>query len=225
VTRLLVSVRSAEEATLAVGCGVSLVDAKEPLAGALGALDPAIAQAIVGTVGGRALTSAVAGDGASPKAVQAMAATGVDFVKVGVEPSLRSGDELRALAQAAAPVPLVAVLAAEDGAADRHVGRLAQAGFGGAMIDTREKHGIGLRGLLAAHELAAFVQACRGEGLLCGLAGSLVAADISGLAALGPDYLGFRGGVCIGGSRTGRLDPGRIHAARQALALAAGVAA
>jgi uncharacterized protein (UPF0264 family) len=225
VTRLLVSVRSAEEAALAVACGVSLVDAKEPLAGALGALDPGIVRAIVAAVGGRALTSAVAGDGAQTLAVQARAETGVDVVKVGVEPGLHSDHELRALAQAARPAPLIAVLAAEDGAADSHVGRLARAGFRGAMIDTREKRGIGLRGLLGPDELAAFVQACRREELLCGLAGSLVVGDIGALAPLGPDYLGFRGGVCIGGSRTGRLDPGRIEAARQALASTAGVTA
>jgi len=47
MTGLLASVRSAAEAALAVTAGADIVDAKEPSAGALGRVDPAILRAIV----------------------------------------------------------------------------------------------------------------------------------------------------------------------------------
>jgi uncharacterized protein (UPF0264 family) len=61
-----------------------------------------------------------------------------------------------------------------------------------------------------------FVATARLNGLLTGLAGSLGLADIPPLAALGPDYLGFRGALCSGG-RESALDPAALAAVRAAL--------
>ena len=65
--------------------------------------------------------------------------------------------------------------------------------------------------------LSAFVGACRAHGLLCGLAGSLRIGDIPALSATGPDYLGFRGGLCRGFDRTNGIDPLRVAEAVRAL--------
>ncbi|KAB1072064.1 hypothetical protein F6X51_17855 [Methylobacterium planeticum] len=219
--RLLVSVRDAAEAEIAAASGADLVDAKDPVRGALGALEPGIVRAIVAAVRGRAATSAVAGepDDAETLArcVAAMAATGVDYVKVAVSPTLRAEPKTLAAAARAAPERLIAVLFAEDALRPEDPARLAAAGFIGAMIDTAGKDGRRLPDLLDAGRRDAFTAACRACGLVSGLAGSLGIEDIPVLAGRGsgegPGYLGFRGGLCRGGRRTERLDPARVAAA------------
>ena len=216
--RLLVSVRDADEAVLAALAGVDLIDAKDPSRGALGALSPDHVRAIVARVEGRALTSAVAGEpdpaGLAP-CIEAMADTGVAFVKVAVRPAL-TGDEL-ARAASAAPGRLIAVLFAEDHRTDDLVPRLSRAGFLGAMIDTAGKDGRRLTDHLPLTVLGAFVEACRSHGLVSGLAGSLALPDIDRLAPLGAHYLGFRGGLCATGDRTRGLDPARVAEAVRVL--------
>ncbi len=216
--RLLVSVRDAAEARVALSAGDDLIDAKDPERGALGALPPAKVREIVATIGGRAVTSAVAGDGTGTDlagAVAAMAETGPRWIKIAVGTASHA-----ALADAAAAAPgrLIGVVFAEDSFdGDDLPARLAAAGFSGAMIDTRGKLGTGLRDVLPAAQLSAFVASCRAVGLMSGLAGSLRLADIPALAALGPDYLGFRGGLCRGGDRRQGLEEARIAEAVAAL--------
>ena len=218
LVRLLVSVRDAAEARLALRAGADLIDAKDPERGALGALPSATVREIVATIAGRAVTSAVAGDGTGADlagAVEAMAEAGPRWIKIAVG---TAPDAALAEAAAAAPGRLIGVVFAEDFFdGDDLSTRLATAGFSGAMIDTRGKHGTGLRDVLPAATLATFVAACRAHGLMSGLAGSLRLADIPALAALGPDYLGFRGGLCRGGDRRKGLDESRIRDAVAAL--------
>ncbi|KQO78372.1 (5-formylfuran-3-yl)methyl phosphate synthase [Methylobacterium sp. Leaf88] len=211
VPRLLVSVRDADEAVLAARAGADLVDAKDPDRGALGALPPDRVRAIVARVAGEARTSAVAGEPDRPAlrpCIDAMAATGVGFVKVAVRAAW-SDDDL-AEAAGAAPGRLIAVLFAEAGGALDLVPRLARAGFVGAMIDTAAKDGRRLTDHLPLPALAAFTRTCRAHGLVSGLAGSLALADIAVLGPLGAGYLGFRGGLCAASDRRGGLDPARV---------------
>ncbi|KQT47760.1 hypothetical protein ASG52_10865 [Methylobacterium sp. Leaf456] len=216
--RLLVSVLDAAEARVALRAGADLIDAKDPERGALGALPPATVREIVATIDGRAVTSAVAGDGTGADlagAVAALAEAGPRWIKIAVG---TASDAALVEAAAAAPGRLIGVVFAEDFFdRDDLPARLAAAGFSGAMIDTRGKHGTGLRDVLSAATLAAFVAACRASGLMSGLAGSLRLADIPALAALGPDYLGFRGGLCREGDRRQGLEEARIAEAVAAL--------
>ncbi len=196
--RLLVSVRDAAEAALARDHGADLIDAKDPDRGALGALPPETVRAIAAASGDR-LTSAVAGeprDGREASAcLAALAGTGVRYLKIAWAP----GRDATGLILPAG-IPVIAVLFAEDGPAGTDVPALAAAGFSGAMIDTRGKDGRRLADHLALPRLAAFAAACRAHGLLSGLAGSLALDDIPTLAALGPGYLGFRGGCARRGT-------------------------
>ncbi|TGD96031.1 (5-formylfuran-3-yl)methyl phosphate synthase [Methylobacterium nonmethylotrophicum] len=214
--RLLVSVRDAAEAALARRHGADLIDAKDPDRGALGAL-PADTVRAIAAAAGDGLTSAVAGeprDGREASAcLAALAGTGVDYLKIAWAP----GRDPAGLTLPAG-VPVIAVLFAEDGPDGADVPALAAAGFSGAMIDTRTKDGRRLTGHLSLARLAGFAAACRAQGLLSGLAGSLALDDIPALAALGPGYLGFRGGLCARADRTGRLDPARIAEAARRLA-------
>lgn len=179
----------------------------------------AIARAIVARIGHGVTTSVVAGepDNAADlgETVAAMAGTGADYVKVAVG----SDWDASTLATAAAALPgrLIGVLFAEDGPTPSSVSFLSEAGFHGAMIDTRGKDGRRLTDHLTTEHLAVFTATCRRHGLLSGLAGSLRLEDVPVLAPLFPDYLGFRGGVCLGSDRRRALDPARIRAVAAAL--------
>ncbi|GJE09793.1 (5-formylfuran-3-yl)methyl phosphate synthase [Methylobacterium longum] len=213
--RLLVSVRDPAEAEAARLAGADLIDAKDPGRGALGALDPVVVREILVRVAGAAQTSAVADPVAT--GVAAMAATGVDWVKTGLDADGRRTIAARAELAAAAPGRLIAVLFAEDGPAAALVPELARAGFAGAMIDTAGKGGARLPDLAGPEDLAAFTAACRRHGLMSGLAGSLRVIDIPNLLGHGSDYLGFRGGLCRDFDRRNGIDPLRIAEALRVL--------
>ncbi|HEX3498788.1 MAG TPA: (5-formylfuran-3-yl)methyl phosphate synthase, partial [Stellaceae bacterium] len=58
----LASVRSAEEALLALMGGADIIDVKEPASGALGRVDGAVLREIADVLGGRCTVSATIGD-------------------------------------------------------------------------------------------------------------------------------------------------------------------
>ena len=84
------------------------------------------------------------------------------------------------------------------------------------MLDTADKASGPLRRALPDAEIAEFVRRARALGLMTGLAGSLKLGDVAPLAAMAPDYLGFRGALCQG-ARTGRIDPAAVARVRSAL--------
>ena len=221
-TRLLVSVSTPTEATLAAEAGANLIDAKDPSAGPLGALTPETVSGIVAAVRAEArladrLVTAVIGDhrdaDAALSAADHIAATGVDMVKVGLYPELDRPALVAALGRRlAARTRLVAVLLADHGLDLSLVVRVADAGFAGVMIDTMGK-GDGLLTIAGFDTLAGFIAHARSNGLMTGLAGSLKVDDIDRLVPLGPDLIGFRGGLCEGGDRTRPLAPERVRAA------------
>jgi (5-formylfuran-3-yl)methyl phosphate synthase len=222
VSGFLASVRSAEEALLAVAGGADIVDVKEPSSGALGRVDGEILTGIVRTLGGSRTVSATIGDlpldpDAVVAAVAATAATGVDIVKIGLFP----GDLAATLAAlepiARAGTRLVAVIFADRGPdLARLVPHCAASGFAGVMLDTADKRAGPLTAHLPIAALAGFVGSARAFGLLSGLAGSLRLADIPALAALGADYLGFRSALTAGG-RDRDIDIAAMEAVRRAL--------
>ncbi|HNA81020.1 MAG TPA: (5-formylfuran-3-yl)methyl phosphate synthase [Thiobacillaceae bacterium] len=221
----LASVTGAEEARLALAAGADLIDCKNPAAGALGALPRATVAEVLAAVGGRRPVSATIGDfpdmavEAVVAAAEAMAATGVDYVKIGLFPAPGLPDCLEALAALARRQPLVAVLFADRSPDFGLLPRLARNGFAGVMLDTAGKTGAGLLDHQPLAALAAFLAAARRQGLLGGLAGSLGLADIARLRPLGADYLGFRGALCAGGRRQAGLDQAALARVARALAV------
>ena len=215
MARVLVSVRSASEAALAVAHGADLVDAKEPMRGALGALPLDIIREIVATVGGARPVSATVGDlPLDPRvivaAVQQVTDTGVDIVKIGFFAGADRNACLPPLAPIARRQPLVAVLFADQDPDLELMPRIAGAGFVGVMLDTADKALGSLTTQTSLRFLASFVAEARRQGLLAGLAGSLRLADVDLLRPLGATYLGFRGALCDRGDRSGMLDPVRL---------------
>ncbi|MCX8101713.1 MAG: (5-formylfuran-3-yl)methyl phosphate synthase [Geminicoccaceae bacterium] len=222
---LLASVADLEEAETAHALGAEVLDLKDPRAGALGAWAPERLSAAVARLGGRGVLSATTGDLPMDPALlravaERVAATGVDVVKIGFFANEGRAEVLEALRPLAVRgVRLVAVLLADRDPDLLDLAPFAEAGFAGVMLDTADKRGGGLRAHLDDVRLARFVDDVHGLGLLCGLAGSLRVEDIPALARLGPDYLGFRGALCVGG-RTDRLDPDAFVRVRAALDVA-----
>lgn len=212
MTMMLASVRSLDEALIALEGGADLIDLKEPSRGALGALDHAAVRICVQAIGGRRAVSATIGDLPSmdPRtmtdAVERMASTGVDFIKIGFFSHPRAFDCANALSQLASHTRMVAVLFADEPYELSLMDELARNGFAGAMLDTADKTGKTLCDMRSGNELAQFSNRCRSSGLLTGLAGSLRQEDIPRLLAIGPDYLGFRGALCRNGDRGRSLD-------------------
>ena len=221
--RLLVSVRDDWEAECALEAGADLIDLKDPEAGTLGALDPNLIGTILGTVAGRQPTSATTGDLPPDPALlcaaaQRIAAAGVDYVKVGLWPGEGRTEAIMRLGAAlASRTRLVGVILADVDLDLGLVPIMADAGFAGAMLDCAGK-GPSLTERLGPAVLGQFVALCHFHGLLAGLAGSLRTADIAPLASLGPDILGFRGGLCQGFDRRRPLDPDAVLQAATALA-------
>lgn len=220
---MLASVNSLPEALLALAAQVDIIDLKQPLQGALGALAVADVRLIVAAIAGRCPVSATIGDlpllpDSVGAAVQAMAATGVDFVKIGFFPE---GDcegtvrQLNALGLAQKH-RLIAVLFADKQPDWGIIPLLKEQGFTGVMLDTMDKGKGSLTAIMTQTEVGEFVGQAQQAGLLCGLAGSLRLEDIALLAPLQADYLGFRGALCVQQQRTAQLDEVQLRQIRGA---------
>jgi dihydroneopterin aldolase len=222
MTAMLASVRTTEEALLALAGGADIIDLKDPAHGALGALDQPTARTIVAAIGGRTRLSATVGDFPSMIPAELLAAaertanTGVDFVKAGFFPSPRQVECARTLAPLAQRMPMVAVLFADCALDLALIETLADCGFTGVMLDTAEKQAGSLLRHLDHAQLAAFVRRARERNLFSGLAGSLRTADLPVLLPLDSDYLGFRGALCSG-DRSGALDANAFAQVRAAI--------
>ena len=223
MTMMLASVRSLDEALIALDGGADLIDLKEPSRGALGALDHAAVRICVQAIDGRRPVSATIGDLPSmdpqsmTAAVERMAATGVDFIKIGFFSHPQAFDCATALSKLTSRARLVAVLFADETYDLALVDELAGNGFSGAMLDTAHKTGKTLRDWRTENELEEFVTRGRNRQLLTGLAGSLRREDIPQFLAIGPDYLGFRGALCRNGNRGQVLDQEAFAAIRAAI--------
>lgn len=212
MTGMLASVRDVKEAMLVLDAEVDIVDLKQPSQGALGALDHDQVAHIVDMIKGRRPVSATVGDlpmASEPvaNAVKVMAATGVDFIKVGFFPGgdwQKITNELSKLTRQ--DIKIIAVLFADTYPEIETIESLDSAGFTGVMLDTMDKKKGSLSTVMSINEIESFVKKAKQHQLLCGLAGSLRTSDIPGLIELKPDYLGFRGALCNQQMRTEQLD-------------------
>lgn len=230
MTLLLASVTGPEEATLVLAQGADIIDLKDASKGPLGAVEPDVLRATVAAVGGRRPVSAVTGNLPMERdvivaAVAATARAKVDYVKVGLFPGPQREECIRALSALAHQTRIVGVMFADCGADTALVKVMAESGFAGAMLDTAAKAAGRLLDCMDIPSLRDFVGACRLHGLMTGLAGSLEAPDVPRLLLLAPDFLGFRGALCIGRDRTARIDPEAIGVIRELIPFDPGGAA
>jgi dihydroneopterin aldolase len=220
VTLFLASVNGPREAEIALAGGADIIDLKDPTQGALGAAPTDVVRATVAEIAGRRPVSAVTGDlPMEPRIVAdtaaTMAATGLDYVKVGIFPGPRRGDCVRALMPLTATTKVVAVIFADLDPDLAMIPLCAECGFAGVMFDTARKASGGLMQCMEITALAEFIAACRARGLMAGLAGSLEAPDIPRLLPLSPDLLGFRTALCAGQQRVAAIDPAAVRIVRE----------
>ncbi len=221
-TKFLASVTSVAEALIAVAGGADIIDCKDPSQGALGALPVDTVSAIRAAVPRRIAVSATIGDLAAvpdvvASACRAMAASGCDFVKVGLFP----GGDARATISALGRLDLdgvgiVGLLLADRAPDFELIDAMADAQFVGVMLDTQGKASGALTDHLTPAALTSFVARAAALRVFSGLAGSLRVSHVSTLLRLKPNVLGFRGALCHGTLRTGGLSleaVGRVRAA------------
>jgi uncharacterized protein (UPF0264 family) len=237
--RLLVSVRDADEAAVAVDAGADIVDAKDPAHGALGPVSPDTLAAITRTVAGRRPVSAALGDlGTDHPAIgiqtaaRAAVRAGINIAKVGVDPRSTPRQELTVAdlmvvdcvlalelcgqTDIVCPFDVVLGLYADLLSAARCppdfiVDAAAQLGAAGLLLDTSRKNGRSLFDVMAPSRVAPWVAAAHAAGLFVTLAGSLDVDDVSAARDCGADIMGVRGAACSGG-RCGSIAFERVQA-------------
>ena len=223
MTKFLVSVTSVDEALLAIECGADIIDIKNPEEGALGALPQSEIKNIVLAVNNNRLTSATIGDlDMQPEllvcAIEHTANTGVDIVKIGFFGSDNHGKCIQAMKPlAVSGVHIVAVLFADQKPDFGLLAEFQEAGFYGVMLDTVKKDGGSLLDYILPEDLQYFVKAAQQHKLKCGLAGCLGLVHVPTLLLLSPDYLGFRGALCVNFDRKAALSSHEVYKFYQVL--------
>jgi len=231
--QLLVSVSDAAEARAASDGGADIIDAKDPLMGALGAVRPDVLSEIRHVVDPSRLLTAALGDADAAAAVEELAqellVRGARLVKVGfagVADAGRIEEIIARLARACAVVDeasgLVAVAYADArvvGCIDAHeLLPIAARWASGVLVDTAHKRGPGLLDLWSMATLESWVSQAHAHGLMVAVAGKLGLDDLQAVADAGADVAGVRGAACVRG-RIGRVSSERVRALAARVAL------
>ncbi len=223
MTGMLASVSSVKEAEVVLQADVDIVDIKNPFTGALGALDVRAVSSIVKMIAGSIPTSATIGDveqcdSRLPDLIENMAATGVDFVKVGLFAERAETDFIKVIqSMALQGYRIVVVVFAEHYRGGITLLPLLESGVCGVMMDTCSKDGRSLLDIVSPEELTRFVESVRNSHLLAGLAGSLRYEQIKQLLDYKPDYLGFRGALCADDNRINSISAEMVGQIREAI--------
>jgi uncharacterized protein (UPF0264 family) len=224
MTKWLASIQSIQEAQKISSVLPDILDMKNPAQGALGAMKHAEVVEVVKLINGQCLTSATIGDlpmqaELIADAIEQMAATGVDYVKIGIFPDKNIETCLDKLAETIEKLstPVIAVIFADNMVDTDLIPLLKQAGFQGVMVDTAIKDGQTLLDHWSPEQLTSFVQLAKQLGLLCGLAGALRQQDIAQLSCFNADYLGFRSALCTKRDRTTEISLDAVKQVQQVL--------
>jgi uncharacterized protein (UPF0264 family) len=215
--KLLVSCANETEARAAIAGGADIIDAKNPKEGTLGATFPWTVRGIK-AIAGKAEVSCTLGDlpnlpGSVSLAALGAAATGVDYVKVGLG-GVKTRDDavhlLRGAVKAAKDFnPAVKVVAAGYADAER-IGSISplvmpevadEANADVVMVDTALKNGENLFTFLTKREIGQIVDAAHERGLQAALAGSMKKELFPNVYALHADIVGVRGAACTNKDR------------------------
>jgi uncharacterized protein (UPF0264 family) len=220
--KLLVSVRSVEEAKAAVEGGADLIDIKEPDRGPLGKADDSVIAAIVDAVSGRRPVSAAMGELcelASPRLPSAR----LEFVKFGLAKIALVPwcDRLLQLRAASNSAVVPTAYADWERAGSPPVERIALFAatyqFPVLLIDTCEKDGSNLLSWLDRDNLEKIVAPLREAGCKVALAGSLNERDFEVIVGVQPEWIAVRGAACTNGDRKRSIDVKRVRYLKAAL--------
>ncbi len=230
--RLLVSVRSAEEARVAAEGGAVIIDAKEPDRGSLGQVDADVLHAITAAVPAGRWVSAALGDVASvddvARALDAVTVP-VRFVKLAFRGITDARDVERLLREAVRRCDghegrprVIAVAYGDHVRAEtvepRAVCALAQAqGSAGLLLDTCLKDQRSLFDFVDLAALAPLGSLLARDELEFALAGHLGAGQLGLALEAGATIFGVRGAVCDPSGRTGMIVAARVRELAESL--------
>lgn len=217
-TRLLVSVRNAAEAKVALSAEVDLIDIKEPARGTLGPADVSEIEAVLQRVGARLPVSAARGELLTDIDAVANVPPELTWAKIGL-----AGCDVvshwpdrwwRAVQRWPASVGRVAVVYADHQAAKApsppEILDLAkQFQCAAVLVDTFDKSTGGLFSYWTDVQLASFTQRVRAGGMLAVAGGSLDMLSAPRAAAAGVDVVAVRSAACRAG-RISELDAAKI---------------
>ena len=218
---LLVSVRDAIEAEVALRGGADWIDVKEPKRGALGAAEPETIRSVLETVAGRAPVSVAVGEFQEVQSeylLEPIVQSGAAAWKLGLAhcgPDPTWARRWHALIdRCGSQTPPVAVVYADWRSADAPSPReiLGEAIIGRSpalLIDTYFKSQGTLFDVWPEDDLKRFIAEVRVAQLPLVLAGSLRDEGLGRAAQLGPDLVAIRGAACLGG-RSGPLCATRV---------------
>ena len=218
----LASVDNLDYAITVNQLGADIIYLKDPKQGALGGLNCKLISEVVDQLWESAVISATVGDLEADVSlildrIQAVADTGVDYVKVGMFSQEHIDKCLQTFEHhARRGINIIAVCFADvEFDIERTIQIAKKAQLKGIMIDTAGKSA----GSLLLHReldvLQQFTDSARSAGLLTGLAGSLRETDITTLLPLAADYIGFRTALCKGLTRTAGISVESVRRVRQ----------
>lgn len=230
--KLLISVRSPEEARIAIDSGADIVDVKEPSRGSLGKSDSRTQEQIAQIVANRAPLSLALGEWHQVRTASIPPST--TWAKVGFSRCSTSSQRHQGwlawlrLQHQLQSTRLIGVVYADR----LRVGgpcfsqildwvlSTMHAGIHppGILIDTSIKDGHGLLTWHSLETLSRHQEQCRRHGLFLALAGSLTFADVLLLKqTVQPDVIAVRGAACAGNARTASIQPDRVKSLAQCL--------
>jgi (5-formylfuran-3-yl)methyl phosphate synthase len=222
----MISVVSAMEAREAISGGAEILDIKNPAEGSLGAQPPFVIREIKGISAGKTEISAAIGDmpnlpGTAALAALGAAASGADYVKVGLFGPRNEAEAVRLLREVQQSVCELrtSIIAAAYADFERAStlnpaylpGMAAKAGVKGCLLDTAVKDGHTLFDYINSQAVRALVEQAHAAGLLFGIAGALRERDLLLARDLGVDVVGIRTAACRNSERAGPLEAARVR--------------
>jgi uncharacterized protein (UPF0264 family) len=210
MTRLLVSVRSLDEAILAADAGVDLIDVKEPARGSLGMAAADIRRGIGQRLGQRYSLSAAYGELLDCEHSRAESSDPIDwagyrFAKIGLAGCAENSQwrdkwlAWRSTLPAGIEPVLVCYADGQHCGAPCYDELLAFAGEAKVQLllfDTWDKRGPGLCQLWQPADFLRVGQELQQAGISFVFAGKIELADVARLSRSGAKYIGIRGAAC-----------------------------
>lgn len=220
MTRLLISVKDANEAALALEAGADCIDVKDPASGSLGAASHETVVSVVQIVARRVPVSAALGELSDEgPGCDRLPCIGLNYAKLGLagcaawpQWSKRWEERLSAWPQGIARVA-VAYADWHEAACPPPREVLQEAirlTCSAMLLDTCHKQRGGLFETWTGEALADFIDSVRQARMQVVLGGSLTADSLPRALALRPDFVAVRGAACAG-TRDGRLEAWRVR--------------
>lgn len=230
--KLLVSVRNAHEAEIALREGVDIIDLKEPDNGALGQVATLDMQSVANLIGGRLPLSVALGElSEAPRLPfeDSPLLDGVSYAKIGLAYCKSTPHWKDSWINWASQLPAVttpvAVAYADSRTCDapslEEVADLAlQTSARVLLIDTHNKRFGNTFAHVSCSKLIPIVRELQRHSVQVALAGSLKQEDLRQISKIAPDIVAVRGVVCEQNNRRSQICPERLSDFQAALAVA-----